>query len=464
MNHKFWHSLIALSVVVCVSIGTSICFAQSQHKSKANDATYKQDTSPISYRIISRTQYQNKLYGFWLGECIANWTGLVTEMDKIGNIGEIKTGAFYTRNDWGKPDQQNIWGGGLNGNLSPVIDFIFQDEGGVWGADDDTDIEYIYQDLLFTNKISVLTGEQIREGWLKHIKLEEENYLWVSNQKALDLMKSGMIPPATGDPDNNPEFEMIDAQLTTEIFGLFAPARPDVALKMAHLPIQTTARQNAEWISEFYVIMYSLASYVDETKPMKENIQWMADESRKHLPNDSYAAKMFDFVKSRYLANVPWEQTRDEVYQRYQVEQADGYDITSKNRYCNGCFAAGINFASSIVSLLYGEGDLKETIKIGALAGWDSDNPTATWGGLLGFMIGKDEIEKVFQRKFADKFNIHRTRTGFPNNGIDNFNDMAKKGVLIVDRVVEEEMGGKVDFKKDVWYLPDVDLNVIQKK
>ena len=27
-------------------------------------------------------------------------TGLVTEMDKIGNIGEIKTGAFYTRDDW----------------------------------------------------------------------------------------------------------------------------------------------------------------------------------------------------------------------------------------------------------------------------------------------------------------------------------------------------------------------------
>jgi hypothetical protein len=124
--------------------------------------------------VISRAKYLDKLYGFWLGECIANWTGLVTEMDKIGNI---KTGAFYTRNDWGKPDQQNIWAGGLNGNLSPTIDFIFQDEKGIWGADDDTDIEYIYQDLLYTNKTSVLTGEQIRAGWLKHIKAEEENYL-----------------------------------------------------------------------------------------------------------------------------------------------------------------------------------------------------------------------------------------------------------------------------------------------
>ena len=52
--------------------------------------------------IISRADYINKLKGFWLAQCIANWTGLVTEMDKIGNIGEMKTGDFYTREDWGK--------------------------------------------------------------------------------------------------------------------------------------------------------------------------------------------------------------------------------------------------------------------------------------------------------------------------------------------------------------------------
>ena len=306
----------------------------------------------------------------------------------------------------------------------------------------------------------MLTGEQIREGWLSHIKPEEENYLWVSNEKAFHLMQEGMIPPETGNPLNNPEYEMIDAQLTTEIFGLFAPARPDIALKMAHLPIQTTARYNAEWASEFYVIMYSLASYVDENLSMKEKILWMTKEARKSLPNDSYSAKMLDYVLSRFEENIPWEQVRDELYTKYQVNQEDGYNMTSKNLYCNGCFASGINFAVSIVSILYGEGDIKKTIKIGALAGWDSDNPTATWGGLLGFMIGKEGIEKTFNRKFADKFNIHRTRVGFPNNGIDNFRDMAKKGVFIVDRVVQEQMGGGVDLENDLWYIPNIGLNI----
>ncbi len=299
---------------------------------------------------------------------------------------------------------------------------------------------------------------------------EEENFLWVANQKALDMMLDGFVPPETSDPVNttdsiyNNYYEMIDAQLTTEIFGFFAPARPDIALEMAHLPIQTTARENAKWIAEFYVIMYSLASYVDENLSKKEQIIWMANHARKRLPNNSYITKMFDFVKGRYDDNIPWEQTRDEVYTRYQVNQEDGYNITSKDLYCNGCFVGGINFASSLVSLFYGEGNLKETIKIGVLAGWDSDNPTATWGGLLGFMYGKEGVETAFGRTFSEKFNIHRTRQNFPNNGMDDFTNMAKTGIFIIDRVVQEKMGGGIDLKKNVWYIPSVEPNLKASK
>ena len=416
--------------------------------------TYKPYQSQKNDLVINRAHYYHKLQGFWLGTCIANWTGLVTEMDKIGNIGEIKTGDFYTRDDWGKADQPSIWGQGIPSNLSPTIDFVFADVDSIWGSDDDTDIEYIYQELLLENKTSILSGEQIREGWLKHIKHEEENYLWVSNQKAFDLMKGGLVPPATGDPKNNPEYEMIDAQLTTEIFGLFAPSRPDIALNLAQLPIQNTARENSQWISEFYVIMFSLASDVDKTLPIKEQIISMAERARKHLPETSYTAKMYDYVKAKYDQGLPWEQTRDDVYLRYQLNQEDAYDMTSQNRYCNGCFAAGINFAASLVSLFYGEGDLKETIKIGTLAGWDSDNPTATWGGLIGFMIGKEGVEKAFGRQFSNQFNIHRTRVGFENDGIDNFENMALKGLWVIDRVVQEEIGGGIDLKNNRWYIP----------
>ena len=147
---------------------------------------------------VSKSEYAEKLHGFWLGQCIANWTGIVTEMDKIG--GEGATGVFYTREDWGGEDQPNAWGG--QSRVSSTIDWIRRAPNEIWDADDDTDIEYMYQHLLSTNATTRLTGEQIRDGWLAHIydENERENFLWVSNQRAHDLMLDGMVPPATSDP------------------------------------------------------------------------------------------------------------------------------------------------------------------------------------------------------------------------------------------------------------------------
>ena len=125
------------------------------------------------------------------------------------------------------------------------------------------------------------------------------------------------------------------------------------------------------------------------------------------------------------------------------------------------CIRDRINFASSLVSLFYGEGDLLRTIRIGVLAGWDSDNPTATWGGLLGFLLGQDGVEKVFNEyDLSDTYWIHRTRRNFPDrtpgiDGEDTFRSMSERCIYIIDRVVMEEMGGGVDLEKDVWYIPD---------
>ena len=405
--------------------------------------------------VISIPEYKDQLKGFWLGQCIANMTGLVTEMDKIGNIGEIKTGKFYTSNDWGKLDEPNIFSPNQISEYSETIDFVFEQDG-VWPADDDTDIEYMYQDLLLKNKTSFLTPTQIRSGWMKHIKIEEENFLWVSNQKAFDLMKEGVLPPETSDPNLNEHYEMIDAQLTTEIFGFLAPSRPDIALKMAELPILTTARYDAKWISQFYVSMYSLATTIDTKKDIKYNILTIADKSRYLLPETSYSSKMYDYVKGQYLEGKSWEEARDNVYERYQVESKDGYNITSKKLYCNGCFAAGINFAASLISLFWGEGNLKRTIKIGTLTGWDSDNPTSTWGGLIGFIIGKKGVEKEFNRKFSEKYFIHRTRQNFDYD-VDDFDNMANNAIKIITNMVKNEINGRFDQENQLWYIPQVD-------
>ena len=408
------------------------------------------DTLTIS---VSRTDYADKLEGFWLGQCIANWTGLITEMDKIGNIGDIKTGAFYTRKDWGTKDLPNIWSEGEPSTIRETIDFVLLSPDTIWGADDDTDIEYIYQELMLGSESPLLTGEQIRDAWLQHIRPDEENYLWVSNQQAYDLMRKGVIPPHTSDTARNPHYEMIDAQLTTEIFGLYAPCRSDIARQIAHMPIRTSAREEAAEIAEFYVTMYSAVS-LPNAESINAQLFQAATIARSHLSPDGYPAAMFDNVLGWYRDGVPWEAARDSVYQRYQVDQADGYDITSKGLYCNGCFAAGINFAASLISLFYGEGDFRKTVRIAVLCGWDSDNPAATWGGLLGFLYGREELEQIFGQNLSMHFDIHRTRTGFPDDGKDSFPQMAQKGIRVTDKVVTQLMNGSISPDSSKWFIP----------
>ena len=144
---------------------------------------------------ISKENYQDQLEGYWLGQLIANWTGLITENDKIGNIGEIKTGEFYTREDWGKTDQRSIWEDDSVDKSKIKIDYVLKFEDEIWGSDDDTDIEYMYQYLQNFYDTNILTSSQIREGWLRHIYIELE-VMVESGFSNLEAIKSATVNPA----------------------------------------------------------------------------------------------------------------------------------------------------------------------------------------------------------------------------------------------------------------------------
>jgi len=370
--------------------------------------------------VIDRAAYIEKMRGFYLGSSIANWTGLQTE-------GHRTWAPYYTDDDWYK------------------FGFILDQD--PWMSDDDTDIEYIFQHAHETYNTSKLTGVQIRDQWLEHISPNEENFLWVSNQKAFDLMRfNNMTPPQTSLPENNDQWEMIDAQLTTEIFGLLSPGNVNVAIDIAELPIRTTAFSHSEHAANFYVIMHSLASTVDTSLSIKDQVFWLADQARLRTPGNTYIAGMYDWIKAEYLATGDkqnWESVRDDFHTQFIAGGRDGYVFRE-------WYDSGSNFGLSIISLLFGEGDYKQTVKIGSLAGMDSDNPTATWGGLLGFMYGQQGLVDHFGMDFSDNFWITRTRINFTD--VDTFTDMGTRAAGIVDLVVAEQMAGSaID---NHWVIP----------
>jgi hypothetical protein len=401
--------------------------------------------SHISHaQTLSRSEYKEKLRGFWLGSCIANWTGLKTE-------GKRNCKPYFTDDDW-NTYQGHEW---LSEEIENGAYLDFELTMSPWGADDDTDIEYIYLHALETYNTYQLTGEQIRDQWLEHIATEEENFLWVSNEQAFHLMQyENLIPPATSLPQNNPDWEMIDAQLTTEIFGLLAPANPAAALDIAYLPIRNTAYSHSMYAAQFYVIMHALASSVSPDLSMKDQVLFLADSARTYIPDESYVAKMYDWVREQYNNTNDkddWESVRDAFHDYYIEGGADDYTYTA-------FYDCGSNFGFSIVSLLFGEGDFKKTVKIGTLSGQDSDNPTATWGGLLGFLYGFQGLEEHFNKyDFSEEFDIGRTRLNFVNE-IDTFAAMAERALAIIDKVVVEQLGGSVESENWVIIPPSTPM------
>ncbi len=390
--------------------------------------------NPLETRQISRQDYADRLQAMWLGETIANWTGLTTEAVK-------QDAPFYTDEDWAL-DQQIDW------KPNSVIDFVLQDP---WQADDDTDIEYVYLHLMDQHRRPLLSAQEIADGWQTHIN----DWIWVSNEQARSLMEMGVVPPVTGMASVNEYYLQIDAQLTTEIFGALAPGMPEKALILADLPIRSTAGSYAAHAAQFYVVLYSLATQVDPQQPSRDQIIWMITEARRYIPDTSKAADIVDFVLADYQANPDandWERTRDKVYERYH-EHADDHGFIYR-----GWTESSVNFAAGLIALLYGEGDFRRTVQIGTLSGWDSDNGTSTMGGLLGLMLGYDALVAHFPEvTLSDRYNIHRTRDTLPDylpddpRAEDTFTLMAERMLPLVETVILQS-GGSVD--GDIWLLP----------
>ncbi len=388
-------------------------------------------------RQIDRADYADRLHGMWLGQCIANWTGLRSE-------GKVIVPPFLTDASWG------IDLG--NGSLEFVLD---QDP---WLADDDTDVEYVALHLLDVLQATELTGAEFAAGWLAHM---DDDYIWVSNRQAYDLMLRGVEPPATSLPAANLYWLRIDAQLTTEFFGAMCPGMVGEALAMADTPILNTARGHAAHAAQTFMLFYCLASQVDRGLSPAEQAVWLVREARRYLPDTSKAADIVDFVLADYLANPDksdWERTRDLVYERYQLNAAsNGFEYRSWTE-------SSVNFATGLIALLYAEGDFLRAVQIGTLSGWDSDNGTATVGGLLGLLLGHEGLVEQIRLTYpgytpSDRYDIERTRDNLPDHlpddpaAQDTFTLMAERMVGVIDRRIAAA-GGLIDPTKNLWLIP----------
>ena len=186
-------------------------------------------------------------------------------------------------------------------------------------------------------------------------------------------MDEGVLPPDTGGKALNPVgVWSISAQLETEVFGLIAPGMPAQAAQRATYFAHVTNSGSAVEASAFYAAMYALAFF-------EGDIINVISEARSYLPKDAETGAIVDQVVD-WSVQYPddWRATRARIRRTYDHDPE--------------WWASRVNFASTIMALLYGEGDFIRTLTIACLAGWDADNNATTSAGLLGIILGYEGL------------------------------------------------------------------------
>ena len=115
------------------------------------------------------------------------------------------------------------------------------------------------------------------------------------------------------------------------------------------------------------------------------NMVGLVEEGLKAIPTTSRTYEVITDVLNWYLEDandgeLDWRATRSKLYDYYQ----GAYDY---GRYYLW-IESTINTGATVLAILYGQADFKETVQIGILAGWDCDCNPATAGGLIGIIGG----------------------------------------------------------------------------
>ena len=258
------------------------------------------------------------------------------------------------------------------------IDLVLLDE---WSTDDDTHVEWLNLHILETHGLAP-SYAQIRDEWVDHLNGD----IWVATLRARELMDEGVLPPETGRPPGNPDGAWsMDAQLETELFGMLHPGRPAQAREQARFFAEITNTGPAVDASAFYAHLYAMAFF--EPDPAA-----LIAHARAAEPDGSIVAPIVDDV-------VAWHQEAPTDWRATRAKIAEVYDDDPE------WWASRVNFATTVMALLYGEGDLRRTLDIAGLAGWDADNNMTTAAGLLGLATGFEELPEPFASSTDVYFN-----------------------------------------------------------
>lgn len=211
--------------------------------------------------------------------------------------------------------------------------------------------------------------------------------LWHANQAARYNILHGIMPPESGYWLNNPHADDIDFQIEADFAGIMSPGMINTASQICD-KIGHIMNYGDGWYGGVYIAaMYALAF-------ISNDLGYIIEEALKVIPQESqYAATMRDVIKWYGENPGDWKATWFNVLRKWGEDVGcprgvfDEFNIDAK-----------INSAWVLLGLLYGEKNFGQTISIATRAGDDSDCNPASAAGILGTILGYNNIPEFWKQ------------------------------------------------------------------
>ncbi|GAB4028321.1 ADP-ribosylglycohydrolase family protein [Spirosoma gilvum] len=353
-------------------------------------------TSKSAAVTLTKTALQNKIKGGWAGQVIGCTFGGPTEFRFTGTM----------INDY----QPIPWYDGYIKKTMTENPGLYDD---------------LYMDLTF---VDVFEKKGIDAPVAEHANAyaHADYMLWHANQAGRYNILNGMKAPESGHWLNNPHADDIDFQIEADFSGLMAPGMPNTAVKIGD-PIGHIMNYGDGWYGGAYVgAMYALAF-------TSSDVNYVVKEALKVIPAQStFYQCIADVIKWHEQFPNDWKRNWFEIQRKWSDEVGcpDGvfrsFDIDAK-----------INSAYIVLGLLYGKGDFTKTMEISTRAGQDSDCNPASAGGILGTMLGYDNIPAYWKQGLKEAEDIDFKYTTM------SLNDVYAMSLKHALQVIERN-GGKV--------------------
>ncbi|MBQ7390894.1 MAG: ADP-ribosylglycohydrolase family protein [Clostridia bacterium] len=245
-------------------------------------------------------------------------------------------------------------------------------------------------------------------------------------------LRLGLLPPMSGEVDNDRWKNSNGAWIRSEIWASLAPGLPAIAVKYAVADGMVDHGLSEGTQAEVFTATLQSLAYLER------DIRKLIESALSNIPESGMVARTVRLVMDCYDRGLDYREARKQVV-----------DFNSSL----GWFQAPGNIGFVIIGLLYGEGDFKKSVLYALNCGDDTDCTAATVGATLGIIGGVSAIPKDWRDYVGDSI-VTISISGMYKHMIPKTcTELTERVAALVPHVMEKN-GIRFAFTDEATHLP----------